>query len=167
MNPRTHKGDFIITHRYSVSKLVQGDLLTFLYSTSTKNPVKDKRPFILFLGWDKKQKLIHGLALNYLTKRQISMLFKKLNSSLFEGARLIEEDQIDKIEATTLSRVSVGSHANQGMQEAQGVRIYERIAKPFFRSTGKDIYRTYKIPKVRSLQLVRYRWDMTGVNRLQ
>ena len=167
ISPKSHKADFVITQQYQISEIVQGDLLTFMYSSSTKNKNIDKKPFILFLGLEKKQKLVHGLALNYLTKRQISILFKKLNSSLFEGARLIEEDQIDDIEATTLSRVSVGSHSNKGLQVAMGERIYERIAKPFFKSISKDVYRTYKIPKIKNLQLVRYRWDMTGVNRLQ
>ena len=170
MNPRTHRQQFETTITVSRSDLGQGDLITFMYKSSTKNKNIDKRPFILFLGLDKEKHLVHGLSLNYLTKRQISALFKSLNSSLFEGARLFEESDIDEesgIKDVALSRVSVGDARNQGLQQAIGERIYERIARPFMKRVNKNIYRSYKWTNITNLRLVRYKWDVAQVNRLQ
>ena len=75
---RTHRQDWVITQTISKVDLSTGHLIGFLYG-SDKLKNRDKLPFVLFLGIDRQKDLLHGLALNYLTRYQIRELFTKFN----------------------------------------------------------------------------------------
>ena len=165
LNIRTHRQNWLVTETISRSKLETGQLIGFLYSSDIKENM-DKRPFVLFLGLDHNKNLLHGLALNYLTKYQLESLFKKMNndstSDSNKRGRLMDIDEEKKkgIEEVSLSKVFLGKESTPTRSVKTAEALYSRIVKPFIRSTQKPIYRSYKLNKIRNLRLVRYKWDI-------
>ena len=187
---RNHKSDFVSTKVVVLRRLKQGQLCTALYESSTKNKNRDKRPFFLFLGTDWDKKVMHALSLNYLTKTQISLLFKRMNAFMPDASKLIDTnkekpeiasirpmtsagaekeiitEEKPEIKEITLTKVSIGEAITPSLQEIIGSKLYVKVIRPFMKRINKEIYRTYKITNFKNLRVVKYKWDTHNFDRL-
>tara|TARA_Y100000361_G_scaffold150278_1_gene165745 strand:+ start:1842 stop:2294 length:453 start_codon:yes stop_codon:yes gene_type:complete len=127
------------------SQLEPGMVIRFRYNN---NKVYDKNPLCLYLWRDRKNKLIHTINLNYMYESKVQKMFA----------------EIDKI--TSVVEVKGGVHDEEHTKTLLSTRgsdsaksLYDKVIKSKI-LPEYDAYRTYKINKIRSVQLIEY--DVKG-----
>ena len=148
-----------------------GDLVSFKYRAEN---LRDKKPFILFLYHDRKNKLVHAVNLNYLSEFRINELFGEMDVT--RGGKIKTSSIVDrktnptmienkmKPSKITFSRLEIAGMATKN-QETAGKMLYERHIKQFVKRI--NCYRTYKVDDIQisSFELMWYRWNVSLLRR--
>ena len=156
----------------SIRAINPGMIIEFNYNIPKTS---DKKPLVFVLWNDdlyksgSKSYLIHGVNINYLNDNQ----FKKVFNKIIEGNKEVnipytEESTYDdtsptrnlikkeftKIDLPYAGNIKGGRKLTMSEGRKQLDMLYEKQIKPFVKSL--DIYRTYKIEKIKTLKAVKY-----------
>ena len=130
-------------------KLEEGMFVTFRYSSSSS----DKTPIVLIIYYDRKNKYIEGINLNYVTISRVGRLFELMKDAKVE----VNKDEIIEEFEQDLTRVKVSSKRKVGNMTP--AKFYKDVIKGD--SLLKKAYRTYYLNKMTKLQATDIREGLT------
>ena len=128
----------------SINQIYQGDLIEFKYKG--KN-IFDKNPLVLFIYYERDNRLMHGINLNYLYETDVQNLFKKIHKTVAP----VTGPHINESMWTKVNLSSFGIFS--------GKRMYETSVKPYLTPGVQNSYRTYKRNNMSNVKLIKYNLD--------
>ena len=145
-----HKSKISDYQSASFRSIVPGMVITFNYLGLK---ISDKNPLILFMHFDRKNGLIEGLNLNYLSNYRFKKLFEgfaqrtSVGDVPKESSNLITEDYtfITLPPISKMSRLNSRSEAQVEMK-----RLYKNYVGPKF----NEIYRSYTPMNMKTIKIV-------------
>ena len=180
MPTRHNHGKNILSRAHSPIKAIEpGMFIEFLYDIPKTS---DPKPFVFVLWNDdlyrsgSKHYLIHGINLNYLNEHLIKKVFSEvmegsnraneelnipyteepmtMNPDLGDSNRNLIKKPITKIDLPYAGNIKGGRKLNMSESQRQMELLYEKKIKPFVKSM--NMYRTYKIDKMKTIKSVKY-----------
>ena len=156
--------------KQTLSRLSLGTICEFSYMSKSTT---DKKPLILFLGRDKKNGLLHGLNLNYLSEYEVNYLFGKMNASAVPGGELVKDSievpgaDAKEFRERQFYRISLGDvFGRTGDSKSPVKKLYERYLKKFV--SNRDVYRTYSEKNIKGqyVQIMHWKFNQEILKRL-
>lgn len=175
MSIRHNHARNILNRSYAPIKAIDpGMFIEFDYD---KKNTFDPKPLVFVLWNDRlyaskgKGDLIHGININYLS----TDLFRRVFNAIIEGttelnipytenpeesdyddksSRNLIKKPITKVDLPYAGNVKGGRKLNMAQAQHQLNLLYEKQIKPFVKTL--DIYRTYKIDKIKTLRTIQY-----------
>jgi len=173
----------ILSRAYSPIKAVEpGMFIEFRYNIPKTS---DPKPFVFVLWNDdlyksgSKHYLIHGINLNYLNEHLIKKIFSKImegsnrsneelnipyneepmtiNPNAGDSNKNLIKKPITKIDLPYAGNIKGGRKLSMSDSQRQLDLLYEKQIKPFVKNM--DIYRTYRIDKMKSIKAVKYNME--------
>ncbi len=174
MNKFNHKTKFEGLQPAFPKSIIPGMLITFKYTTPTAT---DKNPVVLVMYNDYYNKMIEGLNLNYISYYKITKLVDKLikgagvyspkGSNIVQDVDLDEESYDDDTPYRNLlhephTRIDIpafrmereGNPLSKSEAKRQMKILYEKVVKKVVHK--QNIYRSYKIEKMRTLKAIQF-----------
>ena len=127
----------------SVNQIGPGDLFGFKYKGDN---IFDKNQLVIFIYYERNNRLIHGINLNYLYEDDVQNLFKRIHKTAPVTGPHINESMWTKV---NLSSSGIFS----------GKRMYENSIKPYLAPGVQNSYRTYKKNNMSNIKLIKYDLD--------
>ena len=153
-----------------------GMIVDFKYKGKNIN---DKLPVVLVIYNDHLKDKLHGINLNYLSKKNIGELFKKLvegakvygkrKSNIFLVEDQVDEDSFDdnlphrnllkkpytRMKLPTYKETRAGRPVSFAEAKTQMKMLYERVIKTFMnRGEGYQVYRSYNFKKMGTVRVL-------------
>ena len=154
MSKYNHSTNIVGIQPAKINALEPGMIIRFKYSSKS-----DNNPLVLFFWNDSHEKNIHGLNLNYLTNYKIKNLFESFGKTTTISQVDEDEDETTLLseDYTRISLPPITKTQTKSVSEAklEMKRMYKNRVKPILKTD--DCYRTYKLDRISSLKVIRYR----------
>lgn len=135
-----------------LGKILPGMIVTFNYS---EQGVTDPRPLLLFMHYNKDNKVLEGLNLNYINPSKIKKLFSVID---FKKGKLDEQENLLSLKENYF-RIQISNPKKRSPISTK--RFYSDVITSDNIFVGS--YRSYKTTKLSSLKVANIHLDMVGV----
>ena len=134
-----------------LNKLLPGMIVTFNYS---EEGVTDPRPVLLFLHYNRENKILEGLNLNYINPTKIKKLFQVIQ---FKKGKLNEDENLLALKENYF-RIQISNRKKRSPLSPK--RFYGDVISADDRFL--ESYRSYKTTKLSALKVTNIILEMVG-----
>jgi hypothetical protein len=135
-----------------LGKILPGMIVTFNYS---EQGVTDPRPLLLFLHYNKDNKVLEGLNMNYINPAKLKKLFSVIE---FKKGKLDEQENLLSLKQNYF-RIQISNPKRRSPISSK--RFYGDVIGSDNRFL--ESYRSYKTTKLSALKVANIHLDMVGV----
>jgi len=171
-----HESRILLRSYAPINAIIPGMIIEFIYD---KKKTSDSKPLVFVLWNDdlyksgSKSYLIHGININYLNNTQLKNIFNEISKGSGRGRNVIVTEnqtkysyddnlpsrnlikkEFTRVDLPYSGNIRGGRRLSMSESQNQLNLLYEKKIKPFVKNL--DIYRTYKIDKMKTIKAVKY-----------